>query len=78
VHVPLLAGNQEIETVMIIQDILVIKNIDLGASGSAHRDMMAFEAPLSVENGTKVLMNGFIIKVALPDANGCQCVARRT
>jgi len=78
VHAPLLAGNHVIETIMIIQDSPVIKHIDLGASGGAHRDILAFEAPSSAENGIKVLMNGFIITVALPDANGCQCVARRT
>jgi hypothetical protein len=53
----------------ILQDLPVITHIDMGDAGHSHGDIMAFEAPFSLEDGTKGTMNGIIMTVDIPLPN---------
>ncbi len=50
----------------IVQDLPVIKHVDIGVSGSSHGDVMAFEAPFTTEDGTTGEMHGIVITVSIP------------
>ena len=77
---PVYASKLATETLTVIQAQPTITNIDVGAPGGSHGDMLAFKAPFTTENGAKGVISG-IITVALPDgvggehfrSNGCVC-----
>lgn len=54
------------QTFAIVQDLPVIKHVDIGVSGSSHGDVMAFEAPFTAEDGTTGEMHGIVITVSIP------------
>ncbi|MCX5512147.1 hypothetical protein C3941_08755 [Kaistia algarum] len=49
------------------QDAPTLTQVDVGQSGASHGDMLAFEAGLTLEDGSKGLMSGILITVDLPD-----------
>lgn len=67
---PVYASKLATETFTVIQAQPTITNIDVGAPGGSHGDMLAFKAPFSTENGAKGVISGIIITVALPDGVG--------
>jgi len=64
------AGAAERTTFKLHQDAPALAQIDVGGSGRSHGDMLAFEAALTAEDGTKGTMSGVLITVDLPDAAG--------
>lgn len=56
-------------TIKLHQDKPALSHLDLGAGGSSHGDMLAFEAPLSGENGLKGRMLGLLITVDIADGD---------
>ena len=67
---PVCASKLAPETFTVIQAQPTITNIDVGAPGGTHGDMLAFKAPFTTENGAKGMISGIIITVALPDDVG--------
>jgi hypothetical protein len=54
------------QTFSILQELPAITHVDIGAPGSSHGDVMAFEAPFTAEDGTTGEMHGVIITVSIP------------
>lgn len=50
----------------VYQDPPAITRVDLGHPGHSHGDMLAFEAGLTAEDGTKGTLHGILITVDLP------------
>ena len=51
------------------QDAPHLTQVDLGDKGASHGDMLAFEAGLTAEDGTKGMLSGVLITVDLPDGD---------
>jgi len=64
------AGAAERTQFKLRQEVPVLTHVDVGGEGRSHGDMLAFEAAVSGEDGTKGTMSGILITVDLPDADG--------
>lgn len=51
------------------QDAPILATIDIGNPGSSHGDMLAFEAAVTTENGTKGTLSGILITIDLPEGS---------
>lgn len=54
------------QTFSILQELPIITHVDIGAQGSSHGDVMAFEAAFTAEDGASGEMHGIIITVSIP------------
>ena len=54
------------QTFSILQELPAITHVDIGAEGSSHGDVMAFEAEFTADDGTSGEMHGVIITVSIP------------
>ncbi|OAN70555.1 hypothetical protein A8B83_13890 [Rhodobacteraceae bacterium EhC02] len=54
------------QTFSILQELPAITHVDIGAQGSSHGDIMAFEADFTADDGTSGEMHGVIITVSIP------------
>lgn len=55
------------EIIDIIQGKPQVVHIDLGAAGSSHGDLMAFEAPFTGDNGLAGVITGITFTIDVPD-----------
>jgi hypothetical protein len=49
------------------QDAPVLTQVDVGAADRSHGDMLAFEAAVTAEDGSKGTMSGILITIDLPE-----------
>jgi len=45
----------------------VLSHLDIGTQGASHGDILAFEAPVTGENGIKGVMHGILITIDIAD-----------
>jgi opacity protein-like surface antigen len=58
------------QTFSIVQDLPAITHVDVGAEGSSHGDIMAFEAPFTADDGTTGIISGMVITVDIEIGDG--------
>jgi hypothetical protein len=51
------------------QDAPALTQVDVGEAGRSHGDMLAFQAGLTAEDGSKGTMSGLLITIDLPDGD---------
>jgi len=54
------------QTFSILQELPALTQVDIGAQGSSHGDVLAFEAPFTADDGASGEMHGIIITVSIP------------
>ncbi len=64
------------QTFSIVQDLPAITHVDVGAEGSSHGDIMAFEAPFTAEDGTTGVMSGMLITLDIDLGDGVDFLDR--
>lgn len=64
------ANADELKTFAIEQDVPVLAVVDVGTVGRSHADMLAFEAAIVADDGTKGTLTGVLITVDLPIGPG--------